>query len=150
MFWNILPNNKEESAEAKSCTHKDLTLQNQITDTILPHLCQMDGYSPWSSIVYEFKFKLQFSTNAFCHQLWGLIQCPPNESAALTRPTYSVALGCTTHIFTPSHWSSVSPCHTCSICLELLFTSSLYPMQIPRLHHSPTPTRKTFLTSAVH
>ena len=152
MIWNIFPNSDEESAEAKSCTHKDLTLWSWITDKISPHLCPMDNYSPWSPIVYEIKIKCERVKSLSCVRLfatpwtvahqappsmefsgqeyWSGLPFPspgdlnalvqhkclfvsssedsaprahPNESATLTRPPYSISLGCTAHIFIPSH-----------------------------------------------
>ena len=38
VFLNMFLNNDEESAEAKSWTHEDLTFQKWITDELLPHV----------------------------------------------------------------------------------------------------------------
>ena len=146
MIWNIFPNSDEESAEAKSCTHKDLTLWSWITDKILPHLCPMDNYSPWSSIVYEIKLKCFSSAQMpFCHQFWGLSSqgspkwiCNSDKTSLFHIPW----MYCT--YFYPFTSSSVSPCHICSLCLEsLLFQFASYKAskapQQPYIHEEAFP-----------
>lgn len=153
IFWNIFLNNEEESAEAKSWTHKELTLRKWITGKILPYLCQTDDYNISSSLLC-----MKLNSNSFSQHKCLLSPSSEdssstahqNKSSTLTRPIYSICLECTTRIFIPSHLSSVLPCHTSSLYLESIFFSGSHPIDTPRLHHSPITTMKTFLISLVH
>lgn len=150
MFWNILPSDDEESAEAKNLHPHALGVtesdHRQDCTMFMPDRC----FQPL--VLYCMWNEGQVLVHCFCHQLRGLIsQCLPPMNLQLWQDLLIQYLLDVPHIFfIPFHWSSVSQCHTCSLFLESLFSSILYPMQILRLRHCPISARKTFLTSIVH
>lgn len=104
-----------------------LELHTWITDKILPHVCQTESLAPailccpWNQgQTLSLNSLSPSSEDSSSRVHW-------NKPSSRTRPIYLISLECTTRNFIPSHLPSILPHHTCSLCLQSLFSSSSHP-----------------------